>query len=73
MTPFQKRLERADGWPIHFLHYMKGLWKIRGECDPPLTFLETLSLASKHTHNFIWGKIRYIELYLPKNRLRKKI
>lgn len=65
---FNRRHERAVGWPLHTWHYAIRLWKIRERIDPPLSWREVIPLAMKHTHSFIWGHIRWIDLYLPKRR-----
>lgn len=66
---FEERHERALQWPFHMRHYARELWKIRNNIDPPLSWRELIPLATKHVRSFVWGYIRYVDLYLP---VRKK-
>ena len=66
---YEKRVNRAMSWVCALAHYTRLLWKVRRECYPPLGPIETLWLADKHVHNWVWGYISYNQIYLPRRRM----
>jgi hypothetical protein len=55
----KERWQRAENWPITLVHYFRLIWKVRAEYTLPLSIWEVYSLAHKHTHQYIWYRIRY--------------
>ena len=66
-----QRTGRAVWHPVTTVRWIIWLWPLRARCYPKLSMFETMALAEKHTHNWIWGYIAYGACYLPKNRLRQ--
>jgi hypothetical protein len=57
-----ERRFRAVRWPVAFVHYF---WEIR-KVDKSIRLTRLCSLTEMHVHQWVWHKIHWGDVYLPR-------